>query len=101
MGRDRPIRYVLQLYSHGSVLSAQEWRTRARYGVPGYGAPTEANLKRYLRQYNKSLLPGGANAHIGTRGRATGGFIKDQKTGRVLVDYRRPMFSTDPMDFDE
>lgn len=100
MGRSVMIPIVLQLYTPDSHTTASEWRTSARHGIPGYGKPTVENLKRYIKRYNHSLRPGGANSHIGRRGRATGGQIRSQKTGAVLAEWRAPTFTTDPTDFD-
>ena len=45
-------------------------------------------------------LPGGANEHLGRRGRATGGWVVDQNTMRTVAEWKAPMFSTDESDFD-
>jgi len=90
-GRDYPITYVLYLESAGRGYTPMEWRTRARYGIPGYGAPTDANLERYVRRFEADTQPGGANAHLGptiiSRAR-----IVDQRTGQTVARYEAPRF---------
>jgi hypothetical protein len=46
-----------------------EWRVGQRYQIPGYGKPTNNNLKKWVDHFNKSLEPGGANSHLGSGSR--------------------------------
>lgn len=101
MGRSYKIRYVVRLLCPESIASPAEWRVGARHGAPGYGRPTVDNLRKYIRKYNESLRPGGANDHIGRRGRAIGGVVVDQEHGNVVVaEWKAPMFTTDASEFD-
>ena len=100
MGRSLKVRYALHLVTPESHTTSMAWRTGTHYGAPGYGRPTAANIKRYIGKYNKSLRPGEVNAHIGRRGRATGGWVVDQNSMKIVAEWKAPMFSTDESDFD-
>jgi hypothetical protein len=65
-----------------------EWRVKAQYGAPGYGKPTLENLDRWIARFEKSMQPGGVNAHLGYDP-VLYAKVVDQRTGEVLVEWRR------------
>jgi hypothetical protein len=72
MGRSVAIKYTLEMVTQDAAgklfeCTPSEWRSRARNHVPGHGAPTEANLAKYVAGFQKSTQPGGANAHLGVQ----------------------------------
>jgi hypothetical protein len=85
MGRSISIRYTVEVDSVSGVNSPCEWRTRRRGVVPAYGAPTVSNLRAFLRAFNESLKPGGANAHLPMNARAVSARIIDQTTRTVVA----------------
>lgn len=93
MGRSYTPKYVVEM--EGSTPA--EWRVKSRYGIPGYGAPTEANLIKYVEAFIESLKVGGANQHIS---KALGYMpipnwarIKvNCAGGEMLAEWKAPMF---------
>ena len=81
MGRSYTFRYSVELTTLTGYNTPAGWPTTNRVGDHRpkelLGRPTDAKLARYVADYNASLEPGGANAHIGPSGRATAACIKD------------------------
>jgi hypothetical protein len=88
-GGDTSIRYVIILTAPGMHYEPMEWRTKARGGVPSYGAPTNANLKKFMDKFIETMQPGGHNDHLaqGGRGIPTRASIYDQNEHRVVSSW--------------
>ncbi len=76
-------------FKTGQMRPGMEWRVRSRTNLPGYGKPTEENLKKWAEDFNASFLPGGTNEHIGIDGQFNFASIINQKTGDELVTWRK------------
>ena len=89
MAADYVYRYSLRMTLARGYATPSGWATRSRVGhkIPAYlaGAPTAEKLRRYVLDYNESLLPGGANAHIGIDGRCVAAVIVDHRNGGAIV----------------
>lgn len=76
-----------------SMFTSAAWRSAAKYGAPGMGRPTVANLAAHVASLNASMLPGGCNEHIA---RAFGetivlaAQIVHQASGDVVARYAAP-----------
>ena len=67
MGTSRTPKYIVQLHTPGFYNTPSEWSVRGLYGGKGCGKPTDANLAKYVEQFEKSMLPGGANDHLAAK----------------------------------
>ena len=96
MGGSRLVRYRIEVdVGHGRSDTGGEWRTRSRYGAPGYGAPTNQNLAKWVKGMEQSARPGGVNAHLSKPHEPywiNSARIVDQLTGRTVATYRGASF---------
>jgi len=56
--------------------------------VKEYGEPTEANLNKVVEMFERSLLPGGGNAHLGIHSVLSANIVDNVK-GKGIVGWRR------------
>jgi hypothetical protein len=77
--------YACRLYVPGYLYSPMIWRVKRRGKTPGYGQPTDANLAKYIADFEQDCLTG-VNQHLGAQKvkRAT---IINQTTGDVVARY--------------
>jgi hypothetical protein len=95
MGRSITPQFVIRKARTKEVLG--EWRVKARNGAKGYGYPTTDNISNYRDAFNKSLLPGGVNAHLTTESWLQCSLeIFDQFNKTVVAYYNAPMFEVIP-----
>jgi hypothetical protein len=88
--------YRVELVSNRDTerLTPASWyiRSALRQGRPnGYGAPTPANLRKYVQRFEASTKPGGANAHLGET-RIVLARIVNQDTNETVAEYKPAMF---------
>jgi hypothetical protein len=87
MGRSYTPKYRLEM--DGATMCG--WQVGSHYGIPGNGAPNDANLARYVEAYVASQDPGGANAHIlrslGHKHVPRWARIVRQSDGQVMASY--------------
>ncbi len=61
-----------------------------------YGKPTPKNLEAFIKKHNKSLEPGGSNAHLGSKSLVLAAVIRHNTAGGSEVaswkDPKPPMF---------
>lgn len=89
MGRSREVRYTIEIRCTDQFrYTAQEWRVGARYGIPGDGRPTLANVDRWVRGFEASRQAGQPNAHLGLA-LVVRAVVVDQKTKQDLVIWDR------------
>jgi len=101
MGRLITPKYALYYRDNTPGLLEQSgaWNVTDRnYPGSGYGRPTAANLERWVRAFNKSMSPGEVNHHVskalGYLLHVSNARIVRQKDGRVMAEYRAPLFET-------
>jgi hypothetical protein len=91
-GRSRTPAYRVEfdgVVSNGRAvgMTASGWDVRKRGQIPGNGAPTAANLERYVIAIMQSTEPGGVNAHLG-RTTIQGAHLIRQSDGAEMATYR-------------
>jgi hypothetical protein len=76
------------------VLKTKEYMVfPGKYGMTDvawkstYGSPTSQSIRRYVSNYNLSLEPSGANAHLGREMAIWGAEIIDQTTGEMVSEW--------------
>ncbi len=89
-GRDLPIRYTVNLTAPGMHYTPMQWRTRPQGQIPSYGAPTNANLAKFMAKFLETMKPGGHSAHLGDKGIPTRATIMDHDTGQVVASWINP-----------
>jgi len=89
MGRSRLIPYIVR-YSDTSPFAHH---THPEYSVKHCGKPTEANLRKWVQDFEDSLRPNGINEHLGIFSIKTAE-IYDQRKDEVVASIKpeRPMF---------
>ena len=89
MGRSTTPTYILRIIvESGSYCTPMEWRVSgSRIAGSGYGKPTTANIAKWVAVYEKSLLPGGVNSHIGFD-KVLSASITNQKIGEVVAEWK-------------
>jgi hypothetical protein len=67
MGRSTTPEFVVEMREHdgGRRFTPQAWRVKGQHGIPGDGKPTKENLERFVKKFEESTEPGGANSHLG------------------------------------
>ena len=89
MGRTTTTKYALTFRSYGNGL----FNTPMCWNAKNWGRPTEKNLKLWVEKYNQSLLPGGCNAHLGTKSTIMKAYIRyNYQMGPVVASYNGPLF---------
>lgn len=95
-GRDREIRYQVQIYSAGHRYTPAAWDVRFPYGPvksgefagkTGLGKPTDANLAKYVKDFESGTQPGGPNDHLGVV-KVTAAEITDTRTREIVARYK-------------
>ena len=96
MGRSRIVKLIIRKTKDKWYLGS--WRIKSsRIHGPGMGQPTAEALGRWRDKFNQSLLPGGANEHLGPCYWLQCNLeIFDQVTGEVVASYQAPMFEALP-----
>lgn len=95
MGRSRTPTYILKIVlESGNYCTPMEWRVAKSYMGYGYGRPTVENIAKLVDDFEKSLLHGGANQHLGYD-KVLSATITNQKTGEVIAEWSR----TDSLEF--
>lgn len=74
------------------VSTPMEWRSRSTRLRTGYGAPTDANLERFVQKMNATMDPGGCNAHLGPNHHIVSARVVRQSDGKVMATYQAPAF---------
>jgi len=81
-------------YTPRYVLKTKEYMVfPGKYGMTDvawkstYGSPTSQSIRRYVSNYNLSLEPSGANAHLGREMAIWGAEIIDQTTGEMVSEW--------------
>ena len=69
--------------------STSAWTVRERYGRPGDGVPSDANLAKFVQVFEESCRTG-SNRHI-SETRILFAEIIEQATGDVKASYSNPM----------
>lgn len=100
MGRSYTPKYAFILReTSGRLTSPMAW---------GMGPVNLKNARKYLLSWNKSVKPGGINAHLGRKAHATGIIIYNQKTKQDVLTYPamtpdsfrpKPVHLKNPMDY--
>ena len=86
MGRVTKPRYALHFRCTDSSerhYTGQAWQVRAKYGRPGDGQPTPANIDRWVTAFEQSRIDG-ANKHLGIAS-VVEAWIVDQENGNEVV----------------
>lgn len=79
------------------VRSAKTQQYLFPWQVKYMGRPSESNLSKARDTFNLSLLPGGANAHLGIKHWIqTDLEVYDQKKKKVIATYKAPKFEIIP-----
>lgn len=89
MGTTSTPKYVVRVDVLGFYCTPMEWRVRAKFGAAGYGAPTAANLRKFVEASNASTEPGGVNAHLGVAHKIAKAeiFLNDGRYDKPLASY--------------
>lgn len=83
-GRTVTPKYVVDVQIKMGIATPAAWE------IKEYGKPTVNNLKKYIEAYNQSLMAGGANQHIGSRGMATwAGIRENAPNSPYIVEWGR------------
>ncbi len=88
MGRSVTPTYRVELVCMGCTMTPAAWRVRPHYQIPGNGKPTLKNLDKYVRDLEKSMEPGGVNAHLGIHPIVEAKIIH-QFSGEVAAHWKR------------
>lgn len=82
-------------YSYISFTEKRRKVASQAWDEKRYGKPTQEKLKQFRADFNKSMQPGGANAHLAkiSSGISTVTAI-NQRTGQVVAKYAPPAFDT-------
>jgi hypothetical protein len=91
MGYSTTPKYRIEYTTVGGSITAGAWRARKSGPFPGYGNPTNENLRRHVEVLQKSFEKDGANAHIGASFpalRIVGACIVDQFNDEVKATYK-------------
>jgi hypothetical protein len=95
--RDRAIRYQVQLYSAGHMYTPAAWDVRFPYGPvksgefagkTGLGKPTDANLAKYVKDFESGTQPGQPNDHLGVTKITRAEIIDNNDSKKVVATYR-------------
>lgn len=94
--KDKIIHYIIRKAKTGQYVAP--WFIRKTIQRPfGDGKPTSENLSVWRNHFNKSLLKGGTNEHIGVNGWLQCTLeIYDQYTKNVVCTFNAPMFEVIP-----
>ena len=99
MGKTRTFTYRLEFRCvSGAHYTPQEWRVRSHrlYGQ-GFGAPTTANIDKWVTGFENSMKPGQPNAHLG-QDQVTVAQVVDQRDGKIVaVWFRRNERKNQPL----
>jgi hypothetical protein len=90
MGRTVTSKYAVSITVPGYSYGLASWRCQQS------GRPTDANLARYVAEFEASTRPDGCNAHLGEQ-HVTSAHVKiNNYNGAVIARYRapaRPLFT--------
>lgn len=84
MGSSTPT-YRVHIYVDGYHYSPMAWRVRRVGKIPGSGAPTDANLAKYVSDFEEDCETG-ANKHLGTQ-IVRSAKIVNQNTAKTVATY--------------
>lgn len=92
MSRTTTPKYAVTIYVPGYTYTAMAWRVTSRGRTPGYGMPTDANLAKWVSDFEEDTRTG-ANKHLGpqTVERAV---IVNQLTRKIVASYLRTKIPT-------
>ncbi len=88
MGRSRKVTYGVHYVVDRAMWTPGEWRATSKVNAPGYGRPTDENLKKHCMFVEASSLPGGCNDHLGVT-KILSAYIVDYRTGEPVAWYTR------------
>lgn len=88
MSRSSTPTYRLEYSVPGFHITPMAWRVKREGQVPGYGKPTDENLRKEVLGFENSCEPGGPNAHLGLM-KVRSAKIVHQFTGDVVATYTR------------
>lgn len=87
MGRTITPTYRLEYQAENWPLHTQAWQVRSNNArIPGKGKPTPANIAKWAKAFEDSMLPTGCNAHVGFH-RILNARIVNQFTGQVVAEW--------------
>lgn len=99
MGRSTTPKHVAVFKTNdtGHSMTPFAWKPRAKYGIPGDGAPNAKNLAKFVAGYNASFEPGGANAHLSEAVGFTvriwhAAIYENCAGGEMVAEYKAPQF---------
>jgi hypothetical protein len=101
MGRSITPKYRIQYYyrqPNGQIVEVRaSWTISSNNkSIQADGKPTKENAEKYIQAYNNSLKSDGANKHVsvalGFMPMAHKAEIVNQFTGKVVVEWKAPMF---------
>lgn len=85
MGRTTTPTYRVEIFVFGYHYSPMAWSVRARGKIPGFGQPTDANLAKYVSDFEEDCETG-ANKHLGTQIVRSAKIVK-QSTDEIVATY--------------
>ena len=83
MGRTLTAKYQIRLNTVGPALMPMSWNCRTT------GRPTEANIRKFVKGWEDSTLPGGVNAHLGVDVVLSAKILLNDGSGTVVAEYKR------------
>lgn len=97
MGRSTTPKYSFKISTYLSRVgkafhSSMAWKSE-------YGKPTTANIDKWVAKYEESLLPGGANAHLGYDPVLSVEIKKNVVNGEVVATWDRKTVRPDEPKF--
>ena len=95
MGKSEKIPLIIRRTKTKEYIAA--WHYKSAANVHGLGKPTDKKLGDWRDEFNKSLLKGGANDHLGINYWMQYSIeVYSQITGEVLAAHNPPMFEVIP-----
>ncbi len=87
MGRSYTPTFKLSIATTEHYCTPSAWDVRARHGCRGNGQPTDANLEKWVKEFEQSCIDG-ANKHLGPMTIVLARITR-QSTGKIMASYVR------------
>lgn len=84
MGRSIAFRFSVKMTTVTGFNTPAGWQTRQA------GRPNAKNLAAYVALYNRSLLPGGCNAHLGPGAECVAAELRDHDRMETVATWKAP-----------
>jgi hypothetical protein len=92
MGRTTTPKYAVSLFVPGFNYTPMAWRVATRGRARGYGMPTDANLAKWIKDFEEDCRTG-ANKHLGEQTVERAVIIR-QSDRKVVASYLRTPLPT-------